>query len=178
MAQVHISDRSFPGKVCSEKRTESGRLMDDLVAATNEMLTDCEISEEFDSNVKVFEWETYGKTLSDGKNLNSHLCKTEKPFICKVCRKTFSYRSALKSHFLIHTDEKSYVCEICSKAFKRNGSLKFHLLTHTKEKPYACEICSKAFMDKRNLKSHLVTHTKEKPYVVKSAVKHSRKIAI
>ncbi|GFV17313.1 hypothetical protein TNCV_2220761 [Trichonephila clavipes] len=41
----------------------------------------------------------------------------------------------------IHTNDKPYVCEICKMTFSESCALKkLHMRVHTKEKPYVCEI--------------------------------------
>ncbi|GBN26204.1 Zinc finger protein 45 [Araneus ventricosus] len=159
MNQTYIPKRSSPHDGCSVESSESSNLTDGLASHTHERLTNCEASEEVDLKIKCFESDTYGKTLSDGKNLNGPLPihKIEKPSIFNVYGEN--------THFLTHEKQKPYVCEICSKVFTRSSSLISHLLTHTKEKPYVCEICSKAFARNDTFKFHLFTHTNEKPYV-------------
>ena len=37
----------------------------------------------------------------------------EKPFNCKICKKKFSQKCALKRHEIIHTGVKPFECDQC-----------------------------------------------------------------
>lgn len=56
---------------------------------------------------------------------NGHL--KLKPFTCKVCQKSFSYKLDLIGHMTIHTGEKTFTCEFCGKVFARNLYLSRHI---------------------------------------------------
>ena len=53
---------------------------------------------------------------------------------CKVCKRTFKWRSHLQCHERIHTDERPFQCNICDKAFKRSDGLQCHKKVHYKIK--------------------------------------------
>ncbi|KAL4147916.1 hypothetical protein QTP88_002243 [Uroleucon formosanum] len=101
----------------------------------------------------------------------------EKPFVCKVCNKQFSYLYKFNEHKALHTckctvlhlesthiKEYRYKCDFCDKAFTRQWYLKLHKRRQTGEKPFNCDICSKVFHQQCNLKVHKRTHTGEKPF--------------
>ncbi|XP_055912418.1 zinc finger protein 26-like [Eupeodes corollae] len=89
---------------------------------------------------------------------------TEKPHICDICQKGFSYSHNLKIHLMTHKEIKPFKCEQCNQRFVRNSCLNRHLKTHTGDRPFSCEFCSKRFPFMFALKIHERSHTGERPY--------------
>ena len=83
--------------------------------------------------------------------------RPNKQFQCQLCEKVYSDNRGLQDHIMIvHEGKKdNFVCEICSKSFSRRTSLAAHKLLHTGEyKVYHCDNCSASFKDKRYLVRH------------------------
>ncbi|XP_067444536.1 zinc finger protein 771-like [Thunnus thynnus] len=84
--------------------------------------------------------------------------------LCYICGKTFTTRTHLKRHLLVHTGQKPHCCKVCGKRFARGECLRIHMRIHTVEKPYTCEVCGKGFRQRGNMICHIRTHTGEKPH--------------
>uniref|UniRef100_A0A3B5QTN9 C2H2-type domain-containing protein n=1 Tax=Xiphophorus maculatus TaxID=8083 RepID=A0A3B5QTN9_XIPMA len=83
--------------------------------------------------------------------------KGQKPFLCVICGKGFSYTSELAVHTRVHTGEKPFSCENCGRSFSRQNNLTVHMRVHTGEKPFSCVTCGRGFSLKQR-------HTGEKPF--------------
>lgn len=65
--------------------------------------------------------------------------KKRQKFVCKICRKEYSYLHYLKKHLKRHSDNTlNHACEICGHEFKLRQNLTAHMRTHTGEKPFKC----------------------------------------
>ncbi|NXU92916.1 ZNF16 protein, partial [Xiphorhynchus elegans] len=56
----------------------------------------------------------------------------EWPYDCLKCGKSFSQRSHLIHHQMIHTGERPYQCSECGKKFQSSSNLLQHQRTHTR----------------------------------------------
>ena len=67
--------------------------------------------------------------------IHQHIQSSDKPNVCKTCRKDFKLKNGLKTHQRVHTGEKPFVCDTCDRGFRQKGHLKRHQRVHTKRTP-------------------------------------------
>ena len=58
-------------------------------------------------------------------------------------KKTFSDKSDMKRHELIHSGQRPYACNVCKKTFSVKSDMKIHQLIHSEQRPYARNVCKK-----------------------------------
>ena len=72
---------------------------------------------------------------------------------------------------LTHNRVKAHECYICKKKFSMKGSLVTHFQTNLGEKPYGCAECGQWFTASSNRTRHIRTHHKELSKVQQSELK-------
>ena len=118
------------------------------------------------SCVKPFICKVCGKSFNDAISLEMHetIHTVGKQHACVTCGKSFLYYSGLERHEMTHTYGKPFSCDMCGKSFLYLSGLKVHRKIHTGERPYGCSVCGKSFMRKEYLVRHEVIHTGVKPF--------------
>ena len=75
-------------------------------------------------------------------------------YFCYECDKSFSKKSSLDRHKVIHTGEKQFLCDKCEKSFSQKNNLDAHMRIHLGIKPYSCKKCGKTFTQSQNCRKH------------------------
>ena len=80
----------------------------------------------------------------------------KKSYDCTLCDKSFSNKTGVKQHQVVHTGIKPFACDDCEKSFGQKGALLNHKVLHADEKPFKCSFCDKDFTQKGNMKTHMM----------------------
>ena len=85
--------------------------------------------------------------------------KNEGIWTCKICGKTSSIKSNIRSHAETHIGGMSHACDICNKIYPNYSCLRQHILRiHTEL--FSCDICGKSGMNKMGDINHKRRHHK------------------
>ena len=98
--------------------------------------------------------------------------KSEPPFTCDVCSKSFNIIQGLKNHVGLHAQSKPFKCIVCCKACHSEDFLKFHLSVH-KARPFYCAVCPKRFKTAKEAEEHAITHEQKQQH---TSHQHSCKV--
>lgn len=81
----------------------------------------------------------------------------ERPFACKICLKSFSQNTTLKTHMAALHLGKTVECDEpgCTKKFTRRSYLLIHKRDHAGERKYACDRCPNQYKQKSHLDRHI-----------------------
>ena len=65
--------------------------------------------------------------------------------MCDTCGMSFSRKSNIFRHIIVHTGKQPYICKTGGILFTRKGDLIKHNPFHTGDKPYKCRFARKSF---------------------------------
>ena len=73
---------------------------------------------------------------------------------CKICQAPFFSQIAMENHITTQHTAKRYSCSICEKSYSKKTTLKAHEVVHGEPK-FSCEKCGKKFFKLEILRSHV-----------------------
>ena len=104
------------------------------------------------------------------------------PFVCSVCKKSFSEHRSLKEHYLTHRKERQHCCKQCDKTFVQKNHLLYHMASiHNRSidggtSKHVCKICSQSFAFPFLLRKHEAAHVKRLVNHFKHAERESSEV--
>ncbi|XP_063047502.1 zinc finger protein interacting with ribonucleoprotein K-like isoform X1 [Engraulis encrasicolus] len=118
--------------------------------------------------------ETRGDESEDESSCGKSTGHVKGCYPCTTCGKTFTFKTNLTKHEILHTGERPYVCRLCGKSYSRSDHLKKHLRIHNtsgatgegedKKKGGECPKCGKKLSNIDSLRIHMERHKEERPF--------------
>uniref|UniRef100_A0A3Q2XBX4 Zinc finger and BTB domain containing 41 n=1 Tax=Hippocampus comes TaxID=109280 RepID=A0A3Q2XBX4_HIPCM len=112
---------------------------------------------------------------------------------CPICLKSFTRRTHLQEHMILHTQERPFKCafcdeyfrsrfarlkhqekyhlgpfpcDICGRNFNDTGNRRRHIeCTHGGKRKWMCFVCGKSVRERTTLREHMRIHSGEKPHI-------------
>lgn len=87
------------------------------------------------------------------------LLKIKRPFICTICKKSYTSAFELERHLVVHVGEKQHVCTRCDDRFSTLTALTLHLgYYHAVNARNVCSVCGIRFFHVEHLRIHSKVH--------------------
>ncbi|ODM97079.1 putative zinc finger protein [Orchesella cincta] len=101
----------------------------------------------------------YGTKARYDDHMRTHA--EERKFACELCVFTCKTAGVLSRHRLTHT--KPFVCKVCDRSFSRKFTLNAHMNMHTGAS-FVCHICGYEFSNRKSCNTHIKKyHTGDNP---------------
>jgi stress-induced morphogen len=143
---VHSDVKKYPCPFCGKSFRKRGNMMAHV-----------ETHREKEDRSYRYSCNYCSRKMNSKANFVEHMNKHtgDRPFLCEICGKSFSYRTAVYKHkTFCHNTNAPFKCTVCDKSFKVLRLLNQHMTTHTGQSHYKCDGCEKMFTTTTTLKNH------------------------
>ncbi|XP_068226655.1 oocyte zinc finger protein XlCOF6-like [Palaemon carinicauda] len=125
-----------------------------------------------ENTVELIGEELRGEESGDTYDGDIEAKEEEFKFECNGCKKSYRNRRGLNRHLRVHKGEKPYLCLICNRRYSYKHDLHNHVKNHTNspleihklsdyvDKPFKCGICTQQFSFEFDFERHLKDHNK------------------
>ena len=177
--RIHTGEKPYQCKHCNQMFRQRTSLNDHERTHTGEKPFSCKFcNSKFGhyatlrnhERIHAGEKPSQTRTLhKDETTLNTSKLAHEYLLSCQYCDKIFKFKSKLKSHLLVHTQEKAYSCRFCPRKFNHG-----HVLNRHEKKIHKREKTSKFQANTMN-KDEQISKTENDKIIAKKVQKRSLK---
>lgn len=141
--KVHAEVEQFPCQNCDKVFKDKSNLLRHAIVHSAPKMFPCDICH------KSYKSQDH----LDIHHQTSHVSDTSL-LTCSTCGETFNNFSELIKHDSTHSVDKPYHCRFCGKSYSQKSILRKHLIIHTGER-LTCSICGIDFTQKSSLLRHV-----------------------
>ncbi|KAM9790782.1 LOW QUALITY PROTEIN: zinc finger and BTB domain-containing protein 41 [Syngnathus typhle] len=197
--RVHTKEKPFQCDICQQRYSTKSNLTVHKKKHTNNAPLQmkehkCPFCNKFHASTKTlakhvrrFHPEHLQEFFSKSKKTKTEGWK------CPICLKSFTRRTHLQEHMILHTQDRPFKCafcdeffrsrfarlkhqekyhlgpfpcEICGRNFNDTGNRRRHIeCTHGGKRKWTCFVCGKSVRERTTLREHMRIHSGEKPHI-------------
>jgi len=166
-SRTHSGEKPYKCHVCDKAFSKSACLNRHMTVHTREKPHKCSLCDRSFSrsdHLQTHRRHVHSSRRPDLQSDSHH--GSDAVHQCHYCGQQFQFSKQLTHHVRIHTDAKPYSCRHCSDSFTWRSQLMVHLLkSHNEGSWFLCDICQKKFVTRYDRNMHSYRHADVKPYV-------------